>query len=445
MPYVGRTKTIPIELWTEIFDFALGKRDPDATDGSLSPLELASVCDGWKDIVEHTPALWRDVYMRLSYDKLDTQVADLKRWIKNARSLPLKIYLQTTQDGPQSASDDMAMDSILDLLLEHSARIQVLLVVMYRRWYSRFADPRIRFPILDVLCIDIEPHPTHDNSVQAPDTQYLDLNEAQFPELSQVQMTNARQTPSRVSLSSQRIVNFSTLCCNADDCISRCVDPVFNVQNYWFVNVPLQSDYIDHDFEHDLWYNSATGTPRVLEVDIAETNPFTMAYMLVKLGNCSIRSLSLHAAWEDYLDVAEIDADTVLMFHDFLLRVVPRFSDALTKLWLEDVFFHEEILLDLLNALPGIHNFDLIGPLELTSRFIQALAERDDSVRPPRPKLLPVLQSLNIDATLSFDDDTRSAFIESRTTLSPVSLDSVFLNYRGSRDAQKEWEWGKED
>ena len=36
----------------------------------------------------------------------------------------------------------------------------------------------------------------------------------------------------------------------------------------------------------------------VLKVDVAETNPFTMVDMFVRLEDCLVRSLSLHAAWE---------------------------------------------------------------------------------------------------------------------------------------------------
>jgi hypothetical protein len=89
---------------------------------------------------------------------------------------------------------------------------------------------------------------------------------------------------------------------------------------------PFQSGCIDRGFERDLWYDFAAATlPTVLKVDIAEPNPFIMACMLSRPGNYPVGSLCTHAAREDYLNVVEINGDSILMFHDFLPRSSPGF------------------------------------------------------------------------------------------------------------------------
>ena len=95
---------LPAEIKTEIFHNALLSKNFHTTregDLPVTPFFLGKICQGWRNFVWSSPALWADIHLCLSKRRYESQTSLLHEWLSRTAGCALSFHL-TTADSESS-------------------------------------------------------------------------------------------------------------------------------------------------------------------------------------------------------------------------------------------------------------------------------------------------------------------------------------------------------
>ncbi|KAJ7029351.1 hypothetical protein C8F04DRAFT_42224 [Mycena alexandri] len=95
-----RTLALPLEILAEIFLHSLPPDDFISPSLSSAPLVLCGVCCRWREIALSTPRLWNSLVLDMQLARKRTAYVELyQSWLSRARSTPISLALQDTDDA----------------------------------------------------------------------------------------------------------------------------------------------------------------------------------------------------------------------------------------------------------------------------------------------------------------------------------------------------------
>ncbi|KAJ7597760.1 hypothetical protein C8J56DRAFT_920886 [Mycena floridula] len=121
-------RRLPPEMLQEIFMHCLPGSSTTSVTSREAPLLLGRVCKTWREISISTPTLWSDIKISLPKDSCQREAEQtrdiVEQWIGRSGSTPLSISLASS--AQISTSSQHAIELILDLLVQSSARWRIL-------------------------------------------------------------------------------------------------------------------------------------------------------------------------------------------------------------------------------------------------------------------------------------------------------------------------------
>jgi hypothetical protein len=172
-------RRLPPELLSEIFMLlptpseVLGPTDWDAT------FILGAVCSHWRKLALSTPRLWCTIYVNLDRGNPESKADMVRTWLERSGQCPLSF-------GLEGEHDDCIIHPIIDVVIQHSHRLQFFDVWLPCTVMTVFAPLRGQLPMLQSLTFNDPTYGGPDSSpydifADAPHLRTIHIGVAYYP------------------------------------------------------------------------------------------------------------------------------------------------------------------------------------------------------------------------------------------------------------------------